>query len=166
MDSASTAPITTAAALPWYCVQLILDTIDKLSFASPSESHPPLSHPASTSSPPKVSKKDREHRLRLMLVFTLLSLPAEMMGRCLERVRGILVDCHEGVVPEREEERESEKEREKELVQALFEVLLSEQMGGEKKELGVKWWYDNLGLVHAVGGSERKGPGMVLQSRL
>jgi hypothetical protein len=106
-----------------------------------------------------------------MLVFTLPSLPLSMLKRCLESVRGVLIGYSTEVVAVQEEEREKDEERRKELVQTLFELLLSEQMGQGEKEVGVKWWYENLGLVRGVVGREggekdKEEQGMMLQSRL
>jgi hypothetical protein len=150
-------------ALPWYCVQLILDDIDKLS--SPSSSGSGLSISSLPPSQPALSRKDRLHRLHLILVSSLPSLPLGMLERCLECVRGILVGNSEEV--EEEGERDKNKERKKELVQTLFELLLSEQMGQGEKEVGVRWWYENLGLLRGVDGEkDKREEGMTLQSKL
>lgn len=150
-----------AAALPWYCIQLVLDSIDALSSSS-SQSHPPHRQLP-------LSRKDRLHRLHLMLVSSLPFLPLEMLDRCLESVRGVLVGYSREMIEEEEagEGREKDNERKKELVEILFEMLLNERMGGEGKVVGLKWWYENLGLVSGVIGKERKGKVQkMLQSRL
>jgi len=148
-----------AAVLPWYCVQLILDTIEELP-SSPSSSFPPPSQPP-------LSRTDCVHRLHLMLISTLPSLPLEILERCLESVRGVLVGYSKEVVEEGG--RGKDEERKKELVRTLFELLSSDGMGEGEKEVGVKWWYENLELIRAVGGEMDKGgrgEQLVLESRL
>jgi hypothetical protein len=108
-----------------------------------------------------------------MLVSTIPSLPLELLELCLERVRRVLLGYSEDMAHAREEEGEGkDKEMRQVLVQTLLEMLLSEQMDGEAKVVGLKWWYENLDLVRAVfeGGEGGEGDveeqGKMLQSRL
>jgi len=93
-----------------------------------------------------------------------------MLDRCLESVRGVLVwYSKEMTVAVQEGEREKDEERKRELVRTLFELLSSERMGDGEKEISVKWWYDNLGLIREVGGEmdkQGRGEQVALQSRL
>ena len=80
-------------------------------------------------------------------------------------MRGVLAGySEEAIVTAKDEGREKDMERKAELVKTLFELLLSERMGPGEKEVGIKWWYKNLGLLRGVGGEKEQG--RMLQSRL
>lgn len=139
--------------LAWYCVQLLIDTIRELS--------PP---PCTTPQIPKGKGKaqetvevnndtktadDRTHRLSLMLISTISSLPMAIMLRALDEIRIIITayshsrSRDDSGVDDGNKDEASEsgrKGRKKELLEALFSEILN-NMGDREKEGAIKWWY-------------------------
>jgi hypothetical protein len=110
--SATTFDSQESFELAWYCVELILDKIRQLATE------------ANTG-----DVKGRLHRLRLVLISTVLSLPLPLMVRVLEEIRDIIVNV--GEVSARTE-----------LADALFVEIL-ENVGDREKEASMRWWYAN-----------------------
>jgi hypothetical protein len=93
--------------------------------------------------------KERLHRLRLMLISTVPSLPLPLMIRVLDEIRDIIVNMGEVLVRT-------------ELADALFVEIL-ENVGDREKEASMRWWYTNrlklaqsmfLGEGRVAGASE------------
>ena len=151
--------------LAWYCVQLLVDTIRDLS---------PLSYYNSqkkTEADNNTTKKadDRSHRLSLMLISTISSLPMTILLRALDEIYIIIRaysyspsrrDDGGGVVDE-DEGSQSEtrrKERKKELLEALFSEIL-EKVGDCEKEAAMKWWYTYRPVLVSESGHHDDGGG-------
>jgi hypothetical protein len=73
--------------------------------------------------------KEHLHRLRLMLISTVPSLPLPLMIRVLDEIRDIIVNMGEVLVRT-------------ELADALFVEIL-ENVGDREKEASMRWWYTN-----------------------
>ena len=159
----------TSYTLAWYCVQLLVDTIRDLSTLSytsqnPKSQGPPtpkekLADGPADSDLAKASADDddRIHRLSLMLISTISSLPVTFMLRALNEVYNIIISAYSysspspsqdggsgGVVVDngnKEGSQQSErKRRKKELLDTLFSEIL-EKIGDCEKEAAMKWWY-------------------------
>ena len=169
--------------LAWYCVQLLVDTIRDLS---------PLSYPSQIPKGQDAALKklveadndtmkvdDRIHRLTLMLISTISSLPMTIMLRALDEIY-IIISAYSYSSPSRdnsgidndgnkgEEGSQSERKgrRKKELLEALFSEIL-EKIGDCEKEAAMKWWYTYYPVLisesgHVDGGKGQEGLGMIL----
>jgi hypothetical protein len=130
--------------LAWYCVQLLIDTMRDVS--------PPPSH---TSQNPKGKSKAQEkveadndatkaddyiHRLSLMLISTISSLPITLMLRALEEIRIIITACSHSRSQDDSGVESEAKGRKEELLEVLFSEIL-EKVGDREKEAAIKWWY-------------------------
>ena len=121
--------------LAWYCVQLILDIINQLS--SSQLQHPKSNANAHTEAEAegdaKTTTTDRVHRLHLMLISTISSLPLPLMLRALEETRRLITaypgdDDADGVGAVDAEEVTGKAE----LLEAMFNELL-EKTGDRDK---------------------------------
>ena len=158
----------TSYILAWYCVQLLVDTIRDLSPLSYTSQNPKGQGPPtpkekladgpadSDSMKAGADDDDRIHRLSLMLISTISSLPVTFMLRALDEVYNIIISAYSysspspsqdggsgGVVDNgnKEGSQQSErKRRKKELLEALFSEIL-EKIGDCEKEAAMKWWY-------------------------
>ena len=134
-------------SLAWYCVELLIDTIRDVS--------PPSQNPKGKDKAQEklevvvVAKKkadDRTHRLCLMLISTISSLPMTLMLRALDEVGIIIMTAYsrdDSGVDDGNKDEASQSERKgrrKELLEALFSEIL-EKMGDREKEGAIKWWY-------------------------
>ncbi|KAF9523889.1 hypothetical protein CPB83DRAFT_647670 [Crepidotus variabilis] len=161
--------------LAWYCIQLLLDTIYELS-STPTTTRQSVTKGKQrvvdhTKVPGASPDLDRVHRLKLVLVSTISSLPVSLMLRCLDEVRDLLLP---GPLPPKPSpsipldklqelkastaQAKSEENR-KELLEALFSELL-EKTGDREKEAAVRWWYqyrDLLVLGLSGDGGDTKG---------
>lgn len=142
-------------SLAWYCIRTVLDTIRDLS--------PPASEwdrKGKAKARVKDEKTaDRVHRLHLMLVSSVSSLPLPLMLKALDEIR-LLILAHpqqsdeSGVIADTSGETRPGKREE--LLDALFTELL-EKTGDREKEAGIQWWYrHHPALVLAVPGREEK----------
>lgn len=127
-------------SLAWYCVQLILDKLRDLT--SPA-------HDVKGKGKARDDVEDRSvervHRLRLVLISMVSSLPLLLMSRVLEEIRIMLT-----AQPDSEESAG----RRKELVEALFSEFL-EGVGDREKEAAIRWWYRHRPML--ISGKELKG---------
>ena len=166
-----------AYTLAWYCIQLLVNTIRDLS---------PLSYTSQNSTgqgaaPKKLEANnttdDRSHRLCLMLISTLSSLPTTVLLRALDEIHIIISaysypsssrndSCVDDDGNKDEEDSQSERKsgRKKELLEALFSEIL-EKIGDCEKETAMKWWYTHRpvlvsesGHVDGVKRQEGQGP--------
>ncbi|KAF8817202.1 hypothetical protein BYT27DRAFT_7205062 [Phlegmacium glaucopus] len=137
--------------LAWYCVQLLIDTIRDLSPPLPYISQIPKGKSKAQENPEpdnNLTKVDnRIHRLSLMLISTIPSLPLTLMLRALDEIR-IIIMAHSrsrndsGIDDGNKDEalQSERKGRKKELLEALFAEIL-EKIGDREKETAIKWWY-------------------------
>ena len=125
-----------AYALAWYCVQLLVDTIQGI-----------VSKQITRGSGKGKAREDlsgedvsleRLHRLELTLVSALSSLPLSLLALALDEVFKLLTL----------EDRTREKREE--VVEALFAEIL-EGVGDREKEYAMGWWYAHR---EALGGEE------------
>ena len=133
--------------LAWYCVQLILDTIEEL---SPQTQNSKANGKANARTETeaeddtKTTTTDRVHRLHLMLISTISSLPLPLMLRALEEARRLITaypaDSDADGVSAVDAEEETGKGGKAELLEALFDELL-EKTGDREKETAMRWWY-------------------------
>ena len=152
-----------AYTLAWYCVQLLVDTIRDLS---------PLSY-ASQKKPEAdnntMKADDRTHRLTLMLISTISSLPMTIMLRALDEIYIIIRASYSysssrddrGVDDGNKDDGGSQLERKgrkKELVEALFTEIL-EKIGDCEKEAAMKWWYTYRPVLISESGDVDGGKG-------
>jgi len=144
-----------AYTLAWYCVQLLIDTIRDLSPLLPYNSQNPKGKTKAQENNGvdnnATKADDRIHRLSLMLISTVSSLPLTLMLRALDEIR-IIIAAHSrrsgsrdgsGVDDDNKDEAaqwEERKGRKKELLEALFGEIL-EKIGDREKEAAIKWWY-------------------------
>ena len=128
--------------LAWYCVQLILDTIKELSPQSQNSKRKEVAEH-------DVKPTDRVHRLHLMLISTISSLPLPLMLRALEETRRLITiypadddddDDNDRVGTATSEEGSGKPGGKLELLEALFNELL-EKTGDREKETAMRWWY-------------------------
>ncbi|KAF9649000.1 hypothetical protein BDM02DRAFT_3095428 [Thelephora ganbajun] len=105
-------------ALVWFCIQSLLDVLSTLS-------------PHATSSPNSIVQGDveRAHRLRLMLVSSLPTIPLKLLPRGLEAIRKSIAD-------------ERDMGRREELVGEVLKEIL-ERVGDREKVIVMKWWQSN-----------------------
>jgi hypothetical protein len=161
--SASTISLTSSGApdndkytLAWYCVQLILDTIKEL---SPAPRDPKGKGKAKARTEDVEKSPDRVHRLHLMLISTISSLPLPLMLRALDETRRLITaypadDSGAGALGDPEE---SGKVGKAELLEALFRELL-EKTGDQEKEVAIRWWYKHRSvLLSETSKGEEKG---------
>ena len=143
--------------LAWYCVQLLVDTIRDLSPLSYTSQNNPKSQGTPSKKPVVEAHNDtigadddRTHRLSLMLISTISSLPMTIMLRALDEVY-IVISAYsyssspsrkddDGNIKEGSEQPERNGRRKKELLEALFSEIL-EKIGDCEKEAAMKWWY-------------------------
>ena len=187
----------TSYTLAWYCVQLLVDTIRDLS---------PLSYtsrnPKSQGRPPTPKEKladdpadsdttkagataataadddGRIHRLSLMLISTISSLPVTIMLRALDEVYHIITSAFSSPSPSQDgggggggvvvdygnneegsQRSERRKRRKKELLEALFSEIL-EKIGDCEKEAAMKWWYTYRPVLISESGHVDNGEGL------
>lgn len=163
--------------LAWYCVQLLIDTIRDL---SPPSQNPKGKHKAQEKLEADNTKKadDRTHRLSLMLISTISSLPMTIMLRALDEIRIIIITAYshsssssrsrddsgvdDGNKDDDNEASQSERKgRKKELLEALFSEIL-DKMGDREKEGAIKWWYTHRPVLILESDGEgkewRQGP--------
>ncbi|CAA7269122.1 unnamed protein product [Cyclocybe aegerita] len=114
--------------LAWYCVQLLLDTIHELA-------PDPKGKGKAREDDERTTK--RVHRLHLMLISTISSLPLPLMLRTLEEVR-VVITAYPGT--DSGDDETGGKGRKTELLKALFSELL-ENTGDREKEAAMRWWY-------------------------
>src|SRR5882757_9113405 len=127
--------------LAWYCVQLLIDTIWDLSSPPP---YTTLQNPKGKGKAQEQlegdnnTKKadDRPHRLSLMLISTISSLPMTIMLRALDEIRTIITapshsrddsgvnDDDGGNKDDEASQSEKRGRKKKELVEALFFEIL------------------------------------------
>ena len=208
MTSTATATATTGVlgndtsyTLAWYCVQLLVDTIRDLSPLSCTSSR----NPKSQGRPPTPKEKladdpadsdttkagaatavtaddddgDRIHRLSLMLISTISSLPVTIMLRALDEVYHIIISAYSSPSPSQEggggggggvvvdngnneegsQQSERRKRRKKELLEALFSEIL-EKIGDCEKEAAMKWWYTYRPVLISESGHVDNGEGL------
>jgi hypothetical protein len=186
--------------LAWYCVQLLVDTIRDLSPQSYTSqkpksqgTQPPKKHVDNGTVKADDDDDDRIHRLSLMLISTISSLPMTIMLRALDEVYNIIIsayssysssstpqeDDRSGVVDRNNNDKfedgselsERKGRRKKELLEALFSEIL-DKVGDCEKEAAMKWWYtyrpfliSESGHVDGRGDSERQeGLGLLASS--
>ena len=168
----------TSYILAWYCVQLLVDTIRDLSPLSYTSQNPKSQGPPtpkekladgpadSDSMKAGADDDDRIHRLSLMLISTISSVPVTFMLRALDEVYNIIISAYSppsllqdggGGVVDKEGSQQSERQRrKKELLEALFSEIL-EKIGDCEKEAAMKWWYTHRPvLVSESGHVERQ----------
>lgn len=153
--TSSTGTTDATYALAWYCIQMVLDTIRELS--------PPATDPAGKGKAKvRVGEEktaDRVHRLHLMLVSSVSSLPLPLMLKALDEIRLLILAQPQplgdgGVIADTSGETQQGKREE--LLDALFTELL-EKTGDREKEAGIQWWYRHRPmLVLASPGGEEK----------
>jgi len=138
--SASVSAPEDKYTLAWYCVQLILDTIKELSA-------PPQNPNGKGKAKPQTEAVEQSpehvHRLHLMLISTISSLPLPLMLRALDETRRLITAYPDGAVntiAAAGDPEESGKGDKAELLEALFSELL-EKTGDQEKEAAIKWWY-------------------------
>jgi hypothetical protein len=100
-------------ALAKFCVDTVIGTSRKLSVDSRQEQDPPT--------------KARLHRLHLMLISAISSLPLVLLPSVLDEIREVITK-HEGESPEK-----------REMVDALFREIM-EKVGDREKEFVIRWW--------------------------
>ena len=206
MTSTATATATTSSGvlgsdtsytLAWYCVQLLIDTIRDLSPLSCTSSRNPRSQgrppppkeklaedPADSdttkagAATPATADDDRIHRLSLMLISTISSLPVTIMLRALDEVYHIITSAYSSPSPSQEgggggggvvvdngnneegsQQSERRKRRKKELLEALFSEIL-EKIGDCEKEAAMKWWYTYRPVLISESGHVDNGEGL------
>ncbi|KDR82333.1 hypothetical protein GALMADRAFT_58520 [Galerina marginata CBS 339.88] len=117
--------------LAWYCVQLILDKIHELSSVLQGSKGQGKAQTNDEKS------AERLHRLHLMMISTISSLPLPLMLRALDETR-LLITAY----PSNDSgaDKADEQGRKAELVEALFSELL-EKIGDREKEAAMRWWY-------------------------
>ena len=100
---------------------------------------------------------ERVHRLRLVLISMVSSLPLLLMSRVLEEIRIILLTTTAAAPQpaDSDEESAAEGRRRKELVEALFAEFL-EGVGDREKEAAIRWWYQHRPMLIS-GREEEKG---------
>ena len=162
--------------LAWYCIQLLVDTIRDLSPLTYTSQNPKGKGKAPQEKLVKVDNntmktEDRTHRLSLMLISTVSSLPMSMMLRALDEVCVIISAYSSYSSPSQDDSKGDEegsqserKGRKKELLEALFSEIL-ENIGDCEKEAAMKWWYRYRPVLmsessgHVDGGGEQgQGP--------
>ena len=191
----------TSYTLAWYCVQLLVDTIRDLSPLSytsrnpKSQGRPPtpkekLADDSADSDTTKASAAaaaaataadddGRIHRLSLMLISTIPSLPVTIMLRALDEVYHIITSAFSSPSPSQEggggggggvvvdngnneegsQRSERRKRRKKELLEALFSEIL-EKIGDCEKEAAMKWWYTYRPVLISESGHVDNGEGL------
>ena len=155
--------------LAWYCIQLLVDTIRDLS---------PLSYTSRNSKgkekalpKTKLAEADnntmktdeRTHRLSLMLISTISSLPMSIMLRALDEVY-VIISAYSSSSRDDDGNLEGSSQserrrRKKELLEALFSEIL-EKIGDCEKEAAMKWWYTHRPVLisESSGHGEGQGP--------
>ena len=189
----------TSYTLAWYCVQLLVDTIRDLSPLLYTSSRNPKSQgrpptpkekladdpadsdttKASAAAAAAVDDNDddgRIHRLSLMLISTISSLPVTIMLRALDEVYRIITSAYSSPSPSRDggggggvvdngnneegsQRSERRKRRKKELLEALFSEIL-EKIGDCEKEAAMKWWYTYRPVLVSESGHVDNGEGL------
>lgn len=160
-------------SLAWYCVQLLIDTIRDVSPPSQNPKGKGKAQEKLEADNHNAKKKadDRTHRLSLMLISTISSLPMTLMLRALDEIRIIIVTAYSsrddsGVDDgnkdaDADEASQSERKgRRKELLEALFSEIL-EKMGDREKEGAIKWWY-TCRISESDGEGKRRQEGSLL----
>ena len=153
--------------LAWYCVQLLIDTLRDLSPPPPYTSQNPKGKSKAQEKPEvddTTKAVDRVHRLSLMLISTISSLPVMLMLRALDEIRIIITayshprsrdDSGVDGVNKDEASQSERKGRKKELLDALFSEIL-EKIGDREKEAGIKWWYKHRPALISESGDDRQ----------
>ncbi|PFH53347.1 hypothetical protein AMATHDRAFT_1408 [Amanita thiersii Skay4041] len=150
-----TADSVDSSALAWYCIEVLIGTINELSTL-----HGGMSEGQNKGLGKRIlsdsrfnSSEEHLHRLHLTLIATVSALPISLMLGVLDQVREIIInvpkDCDSNTEAnkseiERQERRPGNKAMRDELITALFEELL-ERVGDREKEAAMRWWYANQG---------------------
>ena len=148
--------------LAWYCVQLLVDTIRDISPLF----YTSLKKPEADNN--TVKADDRTHRLTLMLISTISSLPMTIMLRTLDEIY-IIIRAYSyspsrddrGVDDSNKDDGGSQSERKgikKELLEALFTEIL-DKIGDCEKEAAMKWWYTYRPVLISESGDVDGGKG-------
>ena len=104
------------------------------------------------------------HRLRLVLISMVSSLPLLLMSRVLEEIRIILLTTTAAAPQPADSDQESAAgRRRKELVEALFAEFL-EGVGDREKEAAIRWWYQHRPMLISGRKGEEEGEGTVVGS--
>ena len=116
--SAGSSRTAEGDTLAWFCIQSLLDVLSTLS-------------PQTTSGSNSITQGDAEraHRLRLMLVSSLPTIPLRLLPRGLEETRKCIAS-------------EGDKGRREELVGEVLKEIL-ERVGDREKVIVMKWWQNN-----------------------
>lgn len=132
-------------SLAWYCVQLILDKLRDLTSPTAHEHDVKGKGKARDDVVEEDRSVERVHRLRLVLISMVSSLPLLLMSRVLEEIRVMLLTTADS--------DSAEEGRRKELVDALFGEFL-EGVGDREKEAAIRWWYQHRPML--ISGREEK----------
>lgn len=104
--------------LAWFCIQSLLNVLSTLS-----------PHMTSGSNSTAQGDVERAHRLRLMLVSSLPTMPLRLLPRGLEEIRKCIAS-------------EDDKGRREELIGEVLKEAL-ERVGDREKVIVMKWWQSN-----------------------
>jgi hypothetical protein len=142
--SSSSSVDADSLVLPQFCIDSLLSAI-----------HAPS--PSSTTSSPSASEeRDHLHRLHLILISTLPSLPLPLIPRTLDSIRSIVLSLPLNADGD---------ERRKELVEELFREIL-ENVGDREKEVIMRWWYEVREELVGRGDGKREKEERIIPSRL
>jgi hypothetical protein len=138
-------------SLSWFCVQLLLDTINPSSQGENGHE----------SSPKDDMTEERLHRLHLTLISTVPSLPLVLMLRALQEIKTIITSILSpplesiSLAPSTSSRGDTKPRKagtRGELVKALFQEIM-EQVGYREKSAAMHWWYENrVDLLSAQAG--------------
>ncbi|KAJ7600852.1 hypothetical protein C8J56DRAFT_1038477 [Mycena floridula] len=107
---ATLLPDEPSYALAWYCIETLLGAIRE-----------------ETKATGILETDTRLHRLHLMLISSVSSLPLTLLSRCLDEIRTIIISTEEETARN-------------DLIDSLFREI-TENVGDMEKELVMKWWH-------------------------
>ncbi|KAJ2926403.1 hypothetical protein H1R20_g10695, partial [Candolleomyces eurysporus] len=154
-------------SLAWYCVQLLLDTLSRLTTNELTNNDPGKGKgKGRAATRDEDTSPNRVHRLHLTLISTLSALPLKLLGKALEEVYKIIITVKPTTastyiestptLPSAMTTTGTTTKRKRELVEALFGEIL-EGMGDREKGYAMAWWYEHRAALLAVVGDTEGG---------
>jgi len=138
-------------SLAWYCVQLIPDKLRDLT--SPAHE---VKEKGEARDDVEDRSVERVHRLHLVPISMVSSLPVSLMSRVLEEIRNTFT----AQPSDFDAMAEESARRRKELVEALFSEFL-EGVGDREKEAAIRWWFQHRPMLISGEKGKEEGKGTI-----